>query len=241
MPELPEVESARVVIERSALNRRIADVDDSDTYECRPHRPGEIRDALRRTPTHRGPPARQADVVRDLGRGPSRTPGPHLGIHLGMAGRILVDAGDGDDVVDEGGDYAPVGPQPARKPEWDRFTITFDDGGTLRLFDKRRLGRVRLDPDLDALGPDAGEIGARRVPRARRAGHRAGEGPAARPVGARRRGQPARRRGALAGRASSPTARSGDAHRRRSSTSCAANCAPRSGTPSATAACTPAR
>ena len=37
--------------------------------------------------------------------------------------------------------------------------MTFDDGGTLRLFDKRRLGRVRLDPDVDALGPDAGEIG----------------------------------------------------------------------------------
>ena len=45
-----------------------------------------------------------------------------------------------------------------RKPEWYRFTIDFEDGGRLRLFDKRRLGRVRLDPDLDALGPDAGEI-----------------------------------------------------------------------------------
>jgi formamidopyrimidine-DNA glycosylase len=42
-----------------------------------------------------------------------------------------------------------------RKAEWDRFTIVFADGGRLRLFDKRRLGRVRLDPDLDALGPDA--------------------------------------------------------------------------------------
>ena len=31
---------------------------------------------------------------------------------------------------------------------------------TLRLFDKRRLGRVRLDPDLTALGPDAERIGA---------------------------------------------------------------------------------
>lgn len=28
----------------------------------------------------------------------------------------------------------------------------------LRLFDKRRLGRVRLDPDIDALGPDGLEI-----------------------------------------------------------------------------------
>jgi formamidopyrimidine-DNA glycosylase len=36
--------------------------------------------------------------------------------------------------------------------------MTFVDGGRFRLFDKRRLGRVRLDPDVDALGPDAEEI-----------------------------------------------------------------------------------
>ena len=56
MPELPEVESARVVIEQAALGRVIADVDDSDSYECRPHRPGEIRTALvgrRLTAVHR--------------------------------------------------------------------------------------------------------------------------------------------------------------------------------------------
>ena len=28
-------------------------------------------------------------------------------------------------------------------------------GGSLVLFDKRRLGRVRLDPDTGVLGPDA--------------------------------------------------------------------------------------
>jgi formamidopyrimidine-DNA glycosylase len=44
------------------------------------------------------------------------------------------------------------------KPEWDRFRMVFEDGGELRLFDKRRLGRVRLEPDLAALGPDAAEI-----------------------------------------------------------------------------------
>ena len=46
VPELPEVESARAVIERGGLRRRIADVDDSDAYVCRPHVPGEIRHAL---------------------------------------------------------------------------------------------------------------------------------------------------------------------------------------------------
>ena len=73
MPELPEVESARAVIARAALGRRIVDVDDSDTFVCRPHAPGEIRAALRRPHADRGAPARQEHVVRHLGVG-RRTP-----------------------------------------------------------------------------------------------------------------------------------------------------------------------
>ncbi len=46
MPELPEVERARQVIEDGALRRRIVGVDDTDAYVCRPHAAGEIRDAL---------------------------------------------------------------------------------------------------------------------------------------------------------------------------------------------------
>ena len=46
MPELPEVEIARSLIADEALNRLIVDVDDSDTYVCRPHSPGELRNAL---------------------------------------------------------------------------------------------------------------------------------------------------------------------------------------------------
>ena len=41
MPELPEVERARQTLE-SALGRRIAAIDDRDSYVCRPHAPGEI-------------------------------------------------------------------------------------------------------------------------------------------------------------------------------------------------------
>ncbi|MEJ7717718.1 MAG: DNA-formamidopyrimidine glycosylase family protein [Thermoleophilaceae bacterium] len=40
MPELPEVERARAAIEDAALRRRIAAVDDADSYVCRPHSPG---------------------------------------------------------------------------------------------------------------------------------------------------------------------------------------------------------
>jgi formamidopyrimidine-DNA glycosylase len=162
MPELPEVELARATIERAALRRRIADVDDHDTYECRPHAPGEIRAALvGRSLTgafRRG----KTLWCETSGTGRRRTPGPVLGLHLGMAGRIVVSDAEGRST--EGGDwlggrYGSAAEQEDRKPEWDRFTVRFEDGGSLRLFDKRRLGRVRLDPDLDALGPDAGEIG----------------------------------------------------------------------------------
>lgn len=174
VPELPEVESARATIEEAALGRRIVEVDDADAWECRPHPPGEIRGALLgRTLTgtfRRG----KSMWCETSGSGRSRTPGPVLGLHLGMSGRILVTDGHGR--LSEGGDwlggrYGRGAEQPDRKPEWDRFTLTFADGGTLRLFDKRRLGRVRLDPDLTRLGPDAAEVGleefAARVRRSR--------------------------------------------------------------------------
>src|SRR3954454_16429703 len=74
--------------------------------------------------------------------------GPDLGIHLGMAGRIVVDDSAAGDRV-RGGDG----------PKWDRFTIRFEDGGMLALRDKRRLGRVRLEPDLTGVGPDAALVG----------------------------------------------------------------------------------
>lgn len=135
MPELPEVESARQVIADGALGRVISAVDDTDTYECRPHPPGEIADALvgrSLTAAHRRGKAMWCTTSED---------GPALGIHLGMSGRVLVDD-----------------TQTGRKPEWYRFTVTFEDGGWLRLLDKRRLGRIRLDPDIEALGPDAAEV-----------------------------------------------------------------------------------
>ena len=163
VPELPEVESARAAIERAGLRRRIADVDDTDTWECRPHPPGQIRDALvgrRLTGAFRRGKSMWCETS---GVGRSRKPGPVLGLHLGMSGRILITGSNGE--LTEGGDwvggrYGQGAEQPERKPVWDRFTLTFTDGGTLRLFDKRRLGRVRLDPDLTALGPDAEQVSA---------------------------------------------------------------------------------
>src|SRR5260370_34273244 len=82
MPELPEVESARAVIERAALGCAIADVDDSDSYECRPHRPGEIRAVLigrQLTAVHRrGESLWWGAPGADLSGAPRPVPGVHL-------------------------------------------------------------------------------------------------------------------------------------------------------------------
>ncbi|MDN5750146.1 MAG: formamidopyrimidine-DNA glycosylase [Pseudonocardia sp.] len=151
MPELPEVELARVVL-ADALNREIRSIDDNDDWVCRPHPPGEIAQALvggRLTAAHRRGKTMWCETsVRG-------EPGPNLGVHLGMGGQIMVTTGGETRVGPTGPEHRNPGP---RKPEWDRFTVTFADGGRLRLFDKRRLGRVRLEPDLDGVGPDAETI-----------------------------------------------------------------------------------
>jgi formamidopyrimidine-DNA glycosylase len=149
MPELPEVETARRLIADEALHRRITDVDDSDTFVCRPHSPGELRAALT---------GRTLTAARRRGKSmwcETSEDGPDLGIHLGMGGRILVTSADGR--AAEGGGPRRRDAQPKRA-EWNRFTLGFADGGSLVLFDKRRLGRVRLNPAIDALGPDAAEV-----------------------------------------------------------------------------------
>jgi formamidopyrimidine-DNA glycosylase len=121
MPELPEAERARQQIER-ALGREIVAVDDRDSYVSRPHAPGEIAAALvghRLTAAHRRGKFLWAETDG----------GPELGLHLGMAGRIVVD-------------------EPAGDNNWDRFVLDFADGGRLALRDKRRLGRAVIEPDF---------------------------------------------------------------------------------------------
>jgi formamidopyrimidine-DNA glycosylase len=153
MPELPEVESARRLIADQALHRRIVDVDDSDSYVGRPHPPGELRSAL----TGRSLTAahRRGKTIWLETSGPgdgAAAVGPELGLHLGMSGRIVITGPDGS--VAEGGDPHRYDVR-AGLGKWSRFRLTFADGGSLVLLDPRRLGRVRLNPDIGALGPDA--------------------------------------------------------------------------------------
>src|SRR3984885_7040293 len=141
MLELPEVESARAVIERKGLWRLIVDVDDSDSYVCRPHVPGEIRHALL-----------GGELITAMRRGKSMwcQVGPSsgeltLGIHLGMSGKIVIADANGTEV--DGGDYWEGRRQPGDY-RWARFTLFFADGGRLVLVDPRRLGRIRPHPPI---------------------------------------------------------------------------------------------
>jgi len=135
MPELPEVERARAFVEQHGLGRQIVAADDRDSFVCRPHQPGEIDSALRgRTLTAALRRGKSMWFETDGGDGPV------LGLHLGMAGRMVADV-------------------PEAPNHWDRFALSFQDGGRLALLDKRRLGRAVLNPDLTQLGPDAAEVG----------------------------------------------------------------------------------
>ena len=133
MPELPEAERARQVLE-TAVGRTIAAVDDSDVYVTRPHIPGEIAAGL--TGQTLASAQRRGKFLWL-----ETEDGPTLGLHLGMAGRILVDKAA------------------ATPSKWDRFALEFEDGSRLALRDKRRLGRAILNPDFSHVGPDAEHMG----------------------------------------------------------------------------------
>jgi formamidopyrimidine-DNA glycosylase len=132
MPELPEAERARKVLE-TLLGRTITSVDDADTYVCRPHPPGEIANALT---GHQVASAHRRGKFLWL----ETDDGPTLGLHLGMAGRIIVDG------------------EAAEPSRWDRFALRFSDGSRMALRDKRRLSRAVVDPDFDHVGPDAADV-----------------------------------------------------------------------------------
>jgi formamidopyrimidine-DNA glycosylase len=151
------VETARKLIAERALHRTIVAVDDTDSYVCRPHAPGQIRDALMGRQLTAANRRGKTMWCETSGLDGSPDHGPDLGLHLGMAGRIVVETPGLGSAF--GGEPFRRDAQPARA-QWDRFRLDFADGGSLVLFDKRRLGRVWLNPGLAALGPDAGTVTA---------------------------------------------------------------------------------
>ncbi len=139
-----EVEYYRRLAER-ALDRRITSVRVPD-----PHCLGDHLSA---------PALRRALVGRRLEAARRRgqllvfdSDGPRVGLRFGMTGGLVVDDQAAiDRLLYSSGTSAP---------KWVRLRVGFADGGSLALHDPRRFGRVVLEPDEEALGPDALEVTA---------------------------------------------------------------------------------
>jgi formamidopyrimidine-DNA glycosylase len=142
MPELAEVEEYRRLADEAALGRPIAKVDAPDDWYLKGGLTARaVKAALR---------GRSFTSARRIGKQlmlDSDNDGPVLGLHFGMAGRLIV---DGRAAVE---DLWWASNKELEK--WDRFVIHFADGGDLRMRDSRRLGAVTLDPLESKLGPDA--------------------------------------------------------------------------------------
>jgi formamidopyrimidine-DNA glycosylase len=151
VPELPEVEAARILAGRVATGRRISRVWCAhDPIVLEALAPGRIRRAL------------VGRRVQGVGRH-----GKHLWLelderpwpcfHFGMTGGFHAPRARGVRLVSSGsretGDRWP--------PRFTKLRLTFDDGGELAMSDARRLGRIRLradpraEPPISDLGFDA--------------------------------------------------------------------------------------
>lgn len=136
MPELPDVETMRRLLEREALRRRVSEVEVHDRLVLRGMAPRELSDAISGKAlvgTDRHGKWLFAEVER----------GPWLVMHFGMTGALAVS-----------------GPDDA-EPRHTRVTFRFADGGALHYRDQRRLGRLGVTPapiefaEKKRLGPDA--------------------------------------------------------------------------------------
>lgn len=158
MPEGLEAEIYRRHAER-ALDRRIVRVEVDDRQPMALEL-GRALSGARFTAARRHGKLVLLDTATGTGR--RSVDGPTLGLHFGMTGRLIVDGGAAIEQLE----YASGRDDPA----WDRFVVTFGDGGVLRVNDPRRWARFDLDPDESRLGPDflgvgRSELGARLAPR----------------------------------------------------------------------------
>jgi len=144
VPELPEVEAYRRLAESSALGRTITGVHAPDRWYLK-H--GVDEAALGAIVGERFEAARRRGKLLMLDTGC----GPTLGLRFGMSGRLVVDGVAGVDAL--------LYSTNAELPRFERFALSFEDGGQVAMRDPRRLGGVELDPDEDRLGPDALTIG----------------------------------------------------------------------------------
>jgi formamidopyrimidine-DNA glycosylase len=143
VPELPEVEAYRRLAEERALGRPIAEVLAPDAWY--------LKGGLDAAAVAAALLGRRFTSARRIGKLLLLDADDLvLGLRFGMTGRLLV---DDNDAVGE-----LLYTSKADRPEWDRFSLRFADGGVLRMQDPRRLGGVLLDPVEGRLGVDATAI-----------------------------------------------------------------------------------
>ncbi|MFW2382194.1 MAG: DNA-formamidopyrimidine glycosylase family protein [Acidimicrobiales bacterium] len=140
MPEGVEIELYRRATD-SAIGRRIESVDAPDAFFVKGGASPVVveTDLVGRTVT--GTDRVGKVLLVELNGEPAA-----LGLRFGMTGRLVV---DGHAAIDQL-EYSSGRDDPA----WDRFSLKFADGGSLRVNDPRRLGGVELAPDLSAFGVD---------------------------------------------------------------------------------------
>jgi formamidopyrimidine-DNA glycosylase len=151
VPELLEVEHYRRLAER-ALHRRVARVSAPD--------PWFLKGGLDAAGLAAAVEGRSFSAARRIGKLLllDTGDGPTVGLRFGMTGRLIVDGTAGVDDLQ----HASLRDEPA----WDRAAFALDDGGLVVVRDPRRLGGVVLDPDEEALGPDALALTPARLGRA---------------------------------------------------------------------------
>jgi formamidopyrimidine-DNA glycosylase len=143
-----EIEAYRGLAERAALFRPIAAVNAPDPWYLKGGLTAVELSVL--IGSHFSAARRRGKVLFLDTAGPDREPGLVLTLRFGMSGRLIVDGTPGVPALR----YASN--EPLEK--YERFGVTFADGGHLRVRDPRRLGGVQLGPTEMALGHDAATI-----------------------------------------------------------------------------------
>jgi len=147
MPELPEVERARRVLERVAVGRRIVEAHcDDDRIVVEGVAPEVLARSLE---------GRTVEAARRRGKHLwlelDERPWPML--HLGMTGHVLA-----PDVVALKLVSSPSREDRVWPPRFTKLRMVLDDGGEIAFTNKRRFGRLRLreDPEHEAPIVDLG-------------------------------------------------------------------------------------
>jgi formamidopyrimidine-DNA glycosylase len=157
MPELPEVEAVRRVLEKALKGRRLVEVrprlDDRIMYDRAT--PAEVRDALTGAKVT-GAGRRGKYLWLELDRRPWPV------IHFGMTGKVEVISSrlKSFGSIWEGASIPAADTATDALPKFCKLLLVADDGARAAFLDARRFGRIRLaedplkEPPISELGPD---------------------------------------------------------------------------------------